>query len=147
MGKRREGREAAVQFLFAQELRGESVAEENDAFWSLHMARTNARTYAEELIKGVLEHLPEIDARIEAVVKNYRMERLAGVDRNILRLAVYELIHLPDVPRAVVINEAIEIAKKYGAGESSGFVNGILDKIKGEHRTLNIEHPTLKEED
>ncbi|SKB04313.1 NusB antitermination factor [Prosthecobacter debontii] len=129
MGKRREGREAAVQFLFAHELHGEHTAEEQEAFWTIHNAKTSVRTYAETLIQGVLADIPAIDALIEPVLENFRIQRLAAVDRNVLRLAVYELVHVPDVPAAVVINEAIEIAKALGAGESGSFVNGILHKI------------------
>ena len=129
MGRRREGREAAVQYLFAHEVQAAADAAGDEAFWSLHMAKKGARAYSECLIKGVLAHLPEIDRCIEAAVENYRMERLAAVERNILRVAVYELNHLSDAPPPVVINEAIEIAKKFGATESGGFVNGILDRI------------------
>ncbi|TDU73078.1 NusB antitermination factor [Prosthecobacter fusiformis] len=129
MGKRREGREAAVQFLFANELHGEHTPEEQEAFWTIHNAKTSVRAYAETLIHGVMERTPELDALIEPVLENFRIQRLAAVDRNVLRLAVYELAHVPDVPAAVVINEAIEIAKSLGAGESGSFVNGILHKI------------------
>lgn len=146
MGRRREGREAAVQFLFAHEIQaGKDVVVGDEEFWSLHSARKGARAYAEDLIKGVLAHLPEIDGCIADSVENYSMARLAGVDRNILRVAVYELKHVTDAPPPVVINEAIEIAKKFGAGESSGFVNGILDRIaKGtKHR---VKAPTHENE-
>jgi N utilization substance protein B len=129
MGKRREGREAAVQFLFANELHGEHTAEEQEAFWTIHNAKSSVRTYAESLIKGVLDNTTELDALIEPVLENFRIQRLAAVDRNILRLAAYELAHVPEVPAPVVINEAIEIAKSLGAGESGSFVNGILHKI------------------
>lgn len=129
MGKRREGREAAVQFLFAHELHGEHTAEEQDAFWTVHNAKNSVRTYAESLINGVLSNLEKVDAHIEPVLENFRLQRLANVDRNILRLAVYELAFVPEVPAPVVINEAIEIAKSLGAGESGSFVNGILHKI------------------
>jgi N utilization substance protein B len=133
MGRRREGREAAVQFLFAHELHGtkEQCAEECEAFWELHSAKKGAREYAEELVKGVQKHREAIDERIAAVAVNYRIERIANVDRNILRLAVYELLFVPAVPPPVVINEAIEIAKKFSAGESKSFVNGVLDRIAG----------------
>lgn len=134
MGRRREGREAAAQFLFAREMNDEQSPEEGEAFWRLHMAKTGARTFAEELVRGVLAHQPQIDQCIEAVIENYRLERLAGMDRNILRVAVHELLHTPDAPPPVVINEAIEIAKKFGDTESGSFVNGILDKIARQHR-------------
>ncbi len=86
-------------------------------------------------MRGVLAHLGAIDAAIGPVVENFRIERLANVDRNILRLAVYELMFLPEVPAPVVINEAIEIAKSLGAGESGSFVNGILHRLAQSLRT------------
>lgn len=129
MGKRREGRAAAVQYLFAQELQGEGEPAHADEFWSIHSAKASVRSHAESLAQGVLAHLEEIDAHIRPVLDNFRLERLAAVDRNILRLAVHELLHLPDVPGPVVINEAIEIAKSLGGAESGSFVNGILHKI------------------
>ena len=133
MGRRREGREAAVQYLVAHESQStepeKSITAGDEAFWDLHMAKKGARAFAEELIKGVLGHLAEIDPLIEKTVENYRMERLTGVDRNIIRLAVYELLHATDAPPPVVINEAIEIAKKFGTNDSASFVNGILDRI------------------
>jgi N utilization substance protein B len=107
MGKRREGREAAVQFLFANELQGEHSPEEQEAFWTVHNAKSSVRAYAETLIQGVLARTEELDALIEPVLENFRIQRLAVVDRNILRLAAYELVHVPEVPAPVVINEAI----------------------------------------
>ena len=104
------------------------------------MAKKGARAYAEDLVKGVLAHLTEIDRCIESAVENYRMERLAAVERNILRVAVYELNHLSDAPPPVVINEAIEIAKKFGATESGGFVNGILDRIAKNNKAAATRH-------
>lgn len=139
MGKRREGREAAVQFLFASELHGEHSPEEQEAFWTVHNAKNSVRTYAESLVQGVKAHVPEIDATIAPVLENFRIERLAAVDRNILRLAVYELMFVPDVPAPVVINEAIEIAKALGAGESGSFVNGILHKVAQKARPKSNE--------
>jgi N utilization substance protein B len=129
MGKRREGREAAVQFLFAHELHSDHSTEEQAGFWEIHSAKPNVRAYAEELIRGVLAHLTEIDAIIAPIVENFRIERLANVDRNILRVAVYELLQVPDVPAPVIMNEAIEVAKNLGGTESGAFVNGVLHKI------------------
>lgn len=129
MGKRREGREAAVQFLFAHELHSQHSQEEQAAFWDIHSAKPGVRAYAEQLVGGVLGHLPQIDAAIIPVVENFRMERLAGVDRNILRVAVHELMHVPEVPAPVILNEAIEIAKNLGGAESGAFVNGVLHKL------------------
>ena len=129
MGRRREGREAAVQFLFAHELHSEHSVEEQEAFWGIHNAKSSVRLYAENLIRGVLAHLTELDAFIVPVVENFRMERIANVDRNILRLAVYELLHVPEVPTPVVINEAIEIAKNLGGNESGSFVKWCLSEV------------------
>lgn len=150
MGRRREGREAAVQFLFAHELHAEHSVEEQEAFWGIHNAKTSVRAYAENLIRGVLTHLVELDDVIGPIVENFRIERIANVDRNILRLAVYELKHVPEVPTPVVINEAIEIAKNLGGNESGSFVNGVLHKIahqvrprivqKGAGQTLSSVH-------
>ena len=129
MGKRREGREAAVQFLFAHELHSEHTEAEQNAFWDIHSAKPKVRAYAEELIRGVLAHLTEIDAVISPVVENFRIERLANVDRNILRVAVHELMHVPDVPAPVIMNEAIEVAKNLSGTDSGAFVNGVLHRI------------------
>lgn len=130
MGLRREGREAAVQFLFANDIQsGKLSDEEQEAFWEIHSAKRGARGFAENLVKGVLERLPEIDKHIAAATQNFSIDRLGNVDRNILRLAIYEFIAVPDVPPPVVINEAIEIAKKFASAESASFVNGVLDRI------------------
>jgi N utilization substance protein B len=139
MGRRREGREAAVQFLFAHELHAEHSVEEQEAFWGIHNAKTSVRAYAENLIRGVLTHLIELDAVIGPIVENFRIERIANVDRNILRLAVYELKHVPEVPTPVVINEAIEIAKNLGGNESGSFVNGVLHKIARQVRPTIVQ--------
>lgn len=129
MGKRREGREAAIQFLFARDLQGEQKVDDSEVFWTLHSAKTSTRAFAESLIKGVLEHQEEIDGHIVGIVENFRLERLAAVDRNVLRVAAYELLHCPAVPTPVILNEAIDIAKALSAGESGSFVNGVLDRL------------------
>ena len=128
MGRRREGRETAVQFLFAHDVHegaGNPSAEEQNGFWELHSASKSIREFAEHLIKGVLQHLPEVDARIGKACENFSLERIGGVERNILRLGIYELIHTPALPSAIIINEGIEIAKKFCASDSSRFVNGV----------------------
>ena len=137
MGLRRDGREAAVQYLFAHELHegtGKPTPEEIHAFWDLHSAKGGARKFADELTKGVLENLEAIDARISDACINFHISRLANVDRNILRLAVYELLHVPALPAPIIITEAMEIAKKFGAPESASFVNGVVDRIAREVR-------------
>jgi len=128
MGKRRDGREAAMQYLFAHDLHSSISDAERVAFWTLHTADASVRQDAESLVKEIVQRLPEIDEIITQHVQNFRMERLTGVDRNIMRLAVYEL-KFTEVPVPVVLDEAIEISKKYGTSESGGFVNGVLDRI------------------
>ena len=138
MGKRREGREAAVQFLFQIDLNGEKLPGDAATFWALRNgpgkapAPAKTRAFTEELVKGVTSHLDEIDGWIKKYTANYEVARLAAVDRNILRVAIYEMLHALDIAPVVIINEAIEIAKKFGTEKSGGFVNGILDRIKQE---------------
>lgn len=90
------------------------------------------RLFAEPLIRGALEHRDEADEIIKKHAKNWELHRIAAVDRNILRLAIYEMLHRDDIPPVVSINEAVDIAKKFSTQDSGKFVNGILDKIKGE---------------
>lgn len=138
MGKRREGREAAVQYLYQIDLNGEVQPGNTDAFWALRSGpgkapvQAKTRVFAETLVKGVTANLPEIDGWIKKYTANYELGRLAAVDRNILRVAIYEMLHALDVAPVIIINEAIEIAKKFGTDKSGGFVNGILDSIKKE---------------
>jgi N utilization substance protein B len=138
MGKRRDGREAAVQYLYQIDLNGEAQPGNTDAFWALRSGpgkapvQAKTRVFAETLVKGVTANLVEIDGWIKKYTANYELGRLAAVDRNILRVAIYEMLHALDVAPVVIINEAIEIAKKFGTDKSGGFVNGILDSIKKE---------------
>ncbi len=129
-GRRRIGREAAIQYLYCQELNPKDRAESLEDFWDVRPIRPEARAFAEKLIEGVLEHETEINTILTEKLENYRIERLAAVDRNILRLAIHEILHRDDIPAPVSINEAIEIAKRFGSTESSGFVNGLLDSVR-----------------
>ncbi len=130
MSSRRDGREAAVQFLFSQDIAGERDLQALADFWKMRETAPAARKFAIPLIEGVLAHLDALDERIRAHTTNYHIERIAFVDRNILRLAVYEMFHRNDIPPVVSINEAIELARALGGEESWRFVNGILDRIK-----------------
>ena len=130
MGKRREGREVAVQFLVFCDLNQGSGTGSAESFWELRPASKSIREFALDLVEGVLRHRVETDERIGRYAENYELHRLAVVDRNILRLAIYEMLHRNDIPPVVSINEAIEIAKRFGTEESSRFVNGILDRVK-----------------
>jgi N utilization substance protein B len=132
MSKRREGREAAVQYLYQLEIHGDRKADLLVDFWNLREAKAPVRDYANNLIGGVIAHLDEVDALIIKYLQNFEIGRLAAVDRNVLRLAIHEMFHCMETPPVVAINEAIEIAKKFGGEDSGRFVNGILDKVKGE---------------
>ena len=128
---RRDGREAAVQFLFGHDVQESSEVEASDIkkFWELRHAKDFARDFATELIQGTLANLSEIDETIRSVLENYKLHRLTLVDRNILRLGVYEMCFSDHIPPPAALNEAIEIAKRFGTEDSPRFVNGILDKI------------------
>jgi N utilization substance protein B len=93
----------------------------------------DARRFAEELVRGTLEHLSDIDEAIRASSTNWRLERMGRVDRAVLRLATHELLHRPDTPARVVLNEAVELAKRFGAEDSGAFVNGVLDHLARAH--------------
>jgi len=131
VGARREGRELALQTLYAFDLNPTEVRE------SLRLLRENSRVpsgvrgFAEEIVTGVMELREELDSRITAQSTNWSLARMTPVDLNILRIAVYELLRRDDIPKNVTINEAIEVAKKFGSEESPAFINGILDEIAG----------------
>ena len=129
MGARHSGREAALQMLFQHEASSASADQTIELFWRLFEADPEGRPYADVIVRGVAENLAEVDARITAASQNWRLERMGRVDRNLLRMGTWELMNQKDVPRAVVIDEAVELAKSYGTEESSGFVNGVLDRI------------------
>ncbi|SRR5579862_241296 len=128
MGKRREGREAAVQFLYQGDLNPEG----GETFWQMLSAKRATRDFCDGLVQGVLANREIIDERIRKYAVNYELHRIAAVDRNVLRVAIYEMLFLDDVPPVVSINEAIEIAKRFGSEDSGRFVNGILDRVRVE---------------
>ena len=157
MGKRREARERAVQFLFQHDLNPpENLELALNQFWDTQRAAAIAdekgaakwgeqaelppptaeeaatRLFADPLIRGTVEHRNQLDEQIKKYAQNWELHRIAAVDRNILRLAIYEMIHREDIPPIVSINEAVDIAKKFSTEDSGKFVNGILDKVKGE---------------
>jgi len=128
--KRRKGREYALQFLFQFEFTAKRPGEDDLAdFWSDRDGDAEIRKFTEDIICGTLDHLSEIDEVIQKAAEHWVLQRMAAVDRNILRCATYELLHRGDIPSTVTINEAIEIAKKYSTIESASFINGILDRI------------------
>ena len=128
--KRTKARERAVQALYQLDVAAEGLDEALARFWrNFEPVEREVRETAEELVRGVAAHRREIDDAIEGASANWRLDRMAKVDRNVLRLAVYELRHRGDVPVKVVINEAIELGKKFGSESSGAFVNGVLDKV------------------
>jgi transcription antitermination protein NusB len=158
MGKRREARERAVQFLFQHDLNPPDNLElELAQFWNSQRAaaieedksgparfgqplelppptaaEAETRLFSEPLIKGVLQHRDAIDEHIKKHARNWDFHRIAAVDRNVMRLAIYEMLYREDIPPVVSINEAVDIAKKFSTQDSGKFVNGILDKVRGE---------------
>jgi transcription antitermination protein NusB len=134
MGRRRKAREVALQFLYQLDQTGadDPTPFEHD-FWKRHPVDEDARAFASSLVRGTKGQQAKIDVIIAESTEHWDLDRMAVVDRNILRMAVYELLHDPTVPGKVAINEAIEIAKKFGTAESSRFINGVLDRI---HREL-----------
>jgi len=138
-GKRREGREVAVQILFHLDHNTTPLDEALPAVWLFRTdsdkplaSSDKARLFAEELVRGVQAHRSDIDSRIQRAASNFEIQRIGGVERAILRVAIYEMLHSLEVPPVVSITEAIEIAKKFGAEEASRFVNGVLDRIRSE---------------
>jgi len=131
MGARHSGREAALQMLFQIEVSGATAEDAIDLFWRSFDAGTDpdGRAYADEVVRGVAASRDEIDRRITEASANWRIERMARVDRNILRLGAWEVLHRSDVPRAVILDEAVELAKAFGTDDSSAFVNGVLNRI------------------
>lgn len=139
MGVRREGREAAIQFLYQYDLGGSLTPEDLANFYAFRGISPAARRFCQKLIDGIFPHkIKEIDPLIEQHVQNYQLERLSAVDRNILRLALYELLSGEETPPPVIMDEAISIAKKYGTEQSGRFVNGILDNIQKTMLAKNV---------
>jgi N utilization substance protein B len=129
MGARTTAREAALQMLFAMEATGNDAEQVIYDFWRELPGDAEGREYADQLVRGVQQDLEAIDQRIRAASQNWRLERMARIDRNALRLGAHELQTRTDVPRAVILDEAVELAKRFGSDESSKFVNGVLDRI------------------
>jgi transcription antitermination protein NusB len=130
MTRRTRGREIALQVLYQTE-QNPGLAPEEVALFVKRRLRGDVKlmAFAEALITGVRAHQPRIDALISEVAENWRIDRMAAIDRNILRLGAYEMLHCPEVPTKVAINEALELAKRYSTAQSSRFVNGILDRL------------------
>jgi N utilization substance protein B len=130
MGNRRKSRELAMQALFYMDMNQNDSNESLERFCMHFSTSKKARPFFLKLVKGVIQAKTEIDAIIENFSDNWKISRMSCVDRNIMRIAVYELLYCQDIPPKVSINEAIEIGKKFGTEESGAFINGILDSIR-----------------
>ena len=132
MGLRRVARECALQMLYQLDVGKLTPGDIQESFWNMNEQPETVRKFAGQLFAGTVARLEEIDRTIQKHTQNWRLKRMAAVDRNILRVAVYELLSSAKTPRTVVINEALEIAKKFSTHESAQFVNGVLDSVKNE---------------
>jgi len=130
MRRRTHARELALQLLYQIDLRGDEVLADVDRFLAEATPHADVREYAGAIVRGTWKIKEELDTRLRTVTKNWDVRRMAAIDRNVLRLAIWELQHFEGVPPKVVINEAIELGKKFSTANSGGFVNGILDRIR-----------------
>ena len=139
MARRSRAREIALQALYQRDQNKSMSQEDALAFLVRRLTEPELVELGKALYLGTVEHLKVIDERLAKVADNWSVDRMAIVDRNVLRLGIYELYHGPEVPFKVVLDEAIELAKRYGSEESPGFVNGILDKIANDKNTADTK--------
>lgn len=128
--QRRKARHRALEFLFSIEFTQYEWEDALAAFWDTFDTKPVVREYAKKLIAGVIQRRNDLDTHIDGALTNWTPERVGKIERNILRIAIFEIAYTDDVPQKVAINEAIEIAKAYGTDDSAGFVNAVLDKLK-----------------
>ncbi|MEW6456384.1 MAG: transcription antitermination factor NusB [Acidobacteriota bacterium] len=129
MGERRKAREIALQILFQIDLADGKVEEILEDYWKDHRTSISTREFSEDLVKGTIANLEIVDGLIAEVSEHWKLKRMAVVDRNIIRMSIYEFLKHRDVPKPAVMNEAIEIAKKYSSDDAAKFINGILDAV------------------
>ncbi|MDD8031903.1 MAG: transcription antitermination factor NusB [Acidobacteriota bacterium] len=141
MGKRRKAREYALQILFQMEFTRDELSSILPNYWSNQNLPEEIKTYCEWLLQGVCEHRAEVDQVIQQASKNWRLERMATVDRNVLRIAVFEMLYESNLAPPIIIDEAIEIARKFSGQEAAAFINGILDAV---YRQLLKSAPEVK---
>lgn len=137
MGTRRISREAALQFLYQEDFTitpdqqfGYDLVERFDLFCALYQVNKKARPYALVLLQGITDNLEQVDDMIVEAASNWRLARIAATDRNLLRIAAFEMLKMEDVPPQVAINEAVEIAKRFAGEDSPKFINGVLDAVR-----------------
>ena len=134
MGKRTKARECALQMLYQWDITREPMDRVAGLFWQVRTSTDETRAMAERLARGAQGDVARLDEEITRASKNWRFDRIAAIDKNILRLAVYELLREPGTPSSVVIDEAVELAKRFSEVDSPPFVNGVLDAIKARVR-------------
>jgi N utilization substance protein B len=132
VGARSSGREAALQMLFAVEATSEPVERVIRDFWREFPGDAEGKEYAGELVRGISSDRTRVDLAISRASEHWRLERMTRVDRNVLRIGAWELLERTDVPRAVILDEAVELAKRFGTTESGAFVNGVLARVADE---------------
>jgi N utilization substance protein B len=129
MGARSKAREAALQMLYAAELGAHDTNALVTDFWREFPGDAEGRAYADAALRGVLAEIAELDEHVVRSSQNWRLERMSPIARNVLRLGTWELLRRPEIPRAVIIDESVEVAKRFGGPEAGKFVNGVLDQI------------------
>lgn len=129
MGKRTRARECAFQMLYQWDLTREPMDSVSEAYWRVRSTTEETRARAESLARGTCANIERIDAAVAEAASHWRLDRIAAVDRNILRLGTYELMLETATPSAVILDEAVEMAKRFGEADSGSFVNGVLDAI------------------
>ncbi len=144
MGRRRKAREETLRILFRLEFESKQIAKTLDQYWESKKTSEEIKEYSTWLVKGIISDLAKIDNIIQQVSEHWRISRMALVDRNILRMAVFELLYEENIAPAIIINEAIEIAKKYSGDEAGTFVNGILDAVRKDLKDIK---KSLKEKE
>lgn len=149
MKNRRKAREYALQILYQWDLSAEQAGVNKitpEDFWKSNPATEDIKNFTTTLVEGVWDTLSDLDAEISKYAEHWSIERMPVIDRNILRFALYELLYIPDIPSKVTINEAIDIAKKYGTEKSGTFVNAILDKVAREKNLHDTKGKDIKKE-
>jgi N utilization substance protein B len=136
MGQRRKAREDTLRILFRLEFENKQIKKTLDQYWKSKKASEEIKEYSSWLVNGVISDQAKIDNIIQQVSEHWRISRMALIDRNILRMAVFELLYEENIAPAIVINEAIEIAKKYSGEEAATFVNGILDAVRKDLKNI-----------
>lgn len=149
MRKRTQARECALKILYQIDMTDEPLEDVLHLFWEHYPAPPEVREFAETLVRGTRRYLSQIDQKLGQYTENWQLNRMAVVDRNILRFAAYELLYLDEIPPKVTINEAVNIAKKYSQEEAGKFVNGVLDKINHTevHKSEMPNSPKTKDEE